>query len=215
MGCTCKADVHWPIDGSLRDGKGACNSISVFRINRGTYHDADLEGVTFAIFNFFPPKLSTGAWQMGLALEHSAADNQAAAVETIVRGVEGGPFAAAGYMVGDYMGSDRAWVRYDTGERSFGEVEGRGRFVFQPTLDISGKPVLASNAMFAFAEGYKIGRSQGNIHSFGKSFAVDYGEFGTFSFNDETTGVEREFRPSRITAVYGDVTTPRAPSAPH
>ena len=207
MGCTCKGDVHWPIDGSLRDGTGACASVAVFRIEQGTYHGADLGDATFAIFNYFPPKISTGPWQMGVVVDRGAEDAQIAAIETVVRGVEGGPFGAAGFMVGDYMGTDLAWVRYDSGERPYGEIEGRGHFVFRPTLDRAGEPVLAPNAMFAFSEGYKIGRAQGSLRSFGKGFSVDYGEFGTFSFNDEITGVEREFRPNRITAVYGELGT--------
>lgn len=209
MGCTCKADVHWPIDGSLRDGTGACDSIAVFSIDGGDYRGANLRGITFALFNYFPPKISTGAWQMGVVVDYDAEDSQVAAIETIVRGVEGGPFGAAGYMVGDYIGTDLAWVVYSNGERPYGQIEGRGHFVFRPTLDGAGEPVPASNAMFAFSEDYKIGRAEGNLRSFGKAFSVDYGEFGTFSFNDETTGVEREFRPSRITAVYGEAGAPR------
>jgi len=209
MGCTCKRDVHWPIDGSLRDRNGACDSVAVFLLSSGVYHGSDLAGVTFAAFNYFPKKISSGNWQMGIVMDRKAGDAQVAAVEAIVRGVEGGPFGATGHMVGDFMGTDLAGVEYSSGERPYGNVEGRGHFVFRPTLDSAGEPVQAPNAMFVFAEGYKIGRAQGNIRAFGKTFSVDYGEFGKFSFNDEITGIEREFRPSRITAVYGEAGTPK------
>jgi len=211
MGCTCKRDVHWPIDGSLRDGTGACKSAAVFRLEDGDYHGEALDSLTFAIFNFFPQKISSGDWQVGVVVDRSASDLQTAGIEAIVRGVEGGPFGAVGFMVGDYMGTDLASVRYLERGSLCGDIEGRGNFVFQATLDNAGQPVLAPNGMFAFAEGYKIGRAQGNVRAFGRACAVDYGEFGTFSFNDETTGVERGFRPSRITAVYGDARTRKRP----
>jgi hypothetical protein len=211
MACTCTGDVHWPIDGSLRDGTGACESVAVFRLDSGDYHGEALDGLTFAIFNFFPTKLSSGSWEMGIVVDQSAGDVRTAGIEAIVRGVEGGPFGAVGFLVGDYLGTDLAGVRYLEGGSPYGDIEGRGRFVFQPTLDSEGQPVLAPNGMFAFAEGYKIGRAQGKVRAFGRAFAVDYGEFGRFSFNDETTGVEREFRPSRITAVYGDARAVKQP----
>jgi hypothetical protein len=202
MGCTCTAQVHWPIDGSMNDRNGACDSVSVFRITTGTYADEDLTGLKFAVLNFFPARLSTGTWHMGMVVDPDANDAQTTALEYIMRGIEGGPMSAVARMIGDYMGSDQGSIGYLEGERLFGAVEGRGSFTFTPTLE-DGKPILAPSAMYVFAEHYKVGRSAGRVTAFGRSFTTDYGEYGTFSFSDANTGMEREFRPSRITGVYG------------
>lgn len=202
MGCTCSGRVHWPIDGSMNDQNGACDSVSIFRFNEGFYDAIDLAGVRFAVFNFFPPKISSGNWRMGLVIDSGATDEQAAAVEPIMRGVEGGPMASVGMMIGDYMGNDRSSIGYLEGDRLFGVVEGRGNFTFRATME-NGEPVLAPNAMFVFAEDYRIGRSEGKATAFGRAFTLNYGEYGRFSFNSNNTGMEREFRPSRIAGVYG------------
>lgn len=202
MGCTCTSQVHWPIDGSMRDSNGACESISVFRISEGFYWESDLSGVKFAVLNVFPAKLSTSSWVMGIIVDEEASPVQEAAIEAMMRGVEGGPMTSLRGMIGEYMGTDRGGIGYLDGESLFGAIEGRGSFTYKPSL-VDGKPVPAPSAMWTFADEYKVGRSQGRITAFGRNFALDYGEYGRFSFNNEHTGMEREFRPSRITGVYG------------
>lgn len=202
MGCTCRSQVHWPMDGSMRDSNGACDSISIFRVSEGFYWDSDLAGAKFAVLNVFPPKLSTASWSMGIVVNDELSPVQGAAIEAMMRGVEGGPMSSLRGMIGEYIGTDRGGVGYLEGPSLFGAVEGRGSFTYTPEL-VDGKPVPAPSAMWTFADEYKIGRSKGRITAFGRNFSVDYGEYGRFSFNNEYTGMEREFRPSRITGVYG------------
>lgn len=203
MGCTCKSEVHWPIDGSMSDRNGACRSVSVFRFDDGLYEDADLTGVKFALVNFFPERISKGDWQMGIVADSKASDAQASAVQDILRGEEGGPFSSVASMIGDFIGMDRGVIGYTQGEHPSADLGGRGSFNFHPTL-VDDEPVLAPNAMFVFAEQYRIGRSIGKASVFGVNFALDYGEFGLFSFSSDNTGMEREFRPTRIAGVYGE-----------
>ena len=204
MGCTCTSQVHWPIDGSMRDGNGACESVSVFRINEGFYWDLDMAGAKFAVVNVFPQKLSTGAWHMGMIVDDRCSMGQIAGVEGMMRGTEGGPMSAVASMVGDYIGTDQASIGYLEGAHLFAAIEGRGSFTFSPTI-VDGEPLPAPSAMWVFAEDYQVGRSNGRITAFGRNIAMNYGEYGRFSFNNEYTGMEREFRPSRIAGVYGRV----------
>lgn len=204
MGCTCTSEVHWPIDGSMRDRNGACESVSVFRIHEGFHWDSDMAGVKFAVVNVFPKKLSTSAWHMGVIVDVGLSLGQMNGVEGMMRGTEGGPMSAVAGMIGEYIGTDQGGVGYLEGNHLFAAIEGRGSFTFSPTI-VDGEPLRAPSAMWVFAEDYKIGRSDGRITAFGRNIAMSYGEYGRFSFNNEYTGMEREFRPSRISGVYGKV----------
>lgn len=210
MACTCTREIHWPMDGSMSDANGACSSCSVFRIETGDYWGENLAGLMFAVFNFFPPKISTGDWQMGIVLEESVTDQQAAAVEAVMRGREGGSMAAVAGLIGDYIGTDQGSIGWLEGDRPYVAVEGRGRFTFFPTRR-EGQPIPAPNAMWAFAEHYEIGRAQGHLSAFGHAFQADYGEYGKFSFNANNTGMEREFRPSRLGGLFGGTRPPGNP----
>lgn len=202
MGCTCSRDIHWPIDGSLSDANGACRSVSVFRLGSGEFGRYDLSGLKFAVFNFFPPKISSGDWQMGVVVDDHASDGQVACVESIMRGQEGGPMSSLAELIGDYIGTDRASIGLLEGLGKMAAIEGRGHFAFFPTLQ-DGRPVPAPSAMWTFAEHYEIGRSDGTLSGFGVTWSAEYGEYGQFSFNSEMTGMEREFRPGRLGGIYG------------
>lgn len=208
MGCTCTRDVHWPIDGSLSDANGACRSVSAFRIAEGNYWEADLAGMSFAVFNFFPPKISSGDWQMGIVIVERASNQQVAGIEAIMRGTEGGPMSAVASLIGEYIGTDHGSIGWLEGERPYVAIEGRGHFTFFRTM-VDGKPAPAPSAMWTFAEGYEIGRSEGRLSAFGRSFQTAYGEYGRFSFHSENTGMEREFRPSRLGGLFGRENPPR------
>ena len=124
--------------------------------------------------------------------------------EIVASGRLGRPMSAVASMVGDYIGTDQASIGYLEGAHLFAAIEGRGSFTFSPTI-VDGEPLPAPSAMWVFAEGYKVGRSEGRVTAFGRHINMDYGEYGRFSFNNEYTGMEREFRPSRIAGVYGRV----------
>lgn len=202
MACTCTRDVHWPIDGSLSDSNGACTSVTAFRIREGHYWDSDLSGMKYAVFNFFPARISTGDWQMGVVLEEDAGYGQTMGIEAIARGTEGGPMSALAGLIGEYIGTDRGAIGWLEGERPYLAIEGRGHFTFFPTL-VDGVPVQAANSMWVFAEQYRIGRAEGRLTAFGRTLSAAYGESGTFSFTSENTGMEREFRPSRLGGIFG------------
>lgn len=202
MGCTCSRQIHWPIDGSLSDANGACNSVSVFRFTEGQFGRADLTGVKFAVFNFFPPRISSGDWQMGIVIHDDASDAQSACVESIMRGQEGGPLSSLAELIGDYIGTDRGSIGLLEGLGRMAAIEGRGHFAFFPSLK-AGQPIPAPSAMWTFAEHYEIGRSDGTLTAFGIQWSADYGEYGQFSFSSKNTGMEREFRPGRLGGIYG------------
>lgn len=189
--CSCTRETHWPIDGSLSDAAGECSSVAVFDVENGSFDDTDLSGVQFAIYNFFPPKLSTGYWNVGLVVDRDASDDQATAIERIVNGTSGGPFAATAFMVGEYFGMDRADIDYLAEGTPSANVDGRSAF----KLEVS--DASAPNAMFPFASEFRVGRTIGKNKAFGFTWEAGYGESGRFSFSNETMAVEAGWRTGR------------------
>lgn len=183
--------MHWPIDGSMSDFNGACSGVAVFWVNEGFHLDADLSGIAFAIYNFFPPKMSSGDWHTGLVADAAATDEQALAVEQIISGRHGGPFAAVAGLVGEYLGREHAEIRFGGTERPSVWIDRRGSFRFEPSLDASGDPVTVNHAMYPFANGFVIGTTSGEHYAFGETWEPGYGEYARFEFSSETLAMEQ------------------------
>jgi len=175
----------------MSDSNGACSGVAAFWIQEGFHSDADLAGIAFAVYNFFPPRMSSGEWHTGLVVDTVAVDEQALAIEQIISGREGGPFAAVAGLVGEFLGREHAEIRFAGGNTPSVGIDGRDTFRFEPTLDGSGMPVLAPNATYPFARDYVIGRTTGEHYAFGETWPAAYGEYAKFKFSDETLGVEK------------------------
>lgn len=191
--CSCSGQIHWPVDGTMNDSNGACKGVAAFWIQQGFHADTDLSGVAFALYNFFPPKISSGDWNRGLVVTNVVSDEQALAVERIVSGRAGGPFEAVASLVGEYLGFEHAEIVFSGGNTPSVWIDGRGGFRFEPTLDPDGSPVAAARAMFPFAKDFVVGRTSGEHYAFGEKWTPAYGEYGRFAFDNETMGVEHGF----------------------
>ena len=58
----------------------------------GNLDDTDLSGVNLGLVNLFPSNLTSGNWKLGIFVDENASDEQANALERIVKGEEGGVF---------------------------------------------------------------------------------------------------------------------------
>jgi hypothetical protein len=192
--CTCKSDTHWPIGGTMSDSNGPCNGCAIFTVD-GTFHDIDLNGIQFAIYNMFPARLSEGEWIVGLVVGKGADDDQAQSIERIITGANGGPFATFSGMVGEYLGKDMAPVELILGNRISASVGGRTNVRFEPSMNDDGTPVEGRNAMYPFTNGFRIGKGTGRSMAFGVGFEANHGELATFAFTDETLAMEAGFGP--------------------
>lgn len=190
--CTCPTTTHWPIDGSMSDTTGACTSCSVFAVD-GSFSDIGLSGIHFAIYNYFPQRLSEGEWVVGLVVGEGATDDQAQSIERIVTGAAGGPFATTKDMVGEYLGMDVAKVELILGERVAASVDGRTTFRYEPVYKPDGSIVEGANAMFPFAHDFRVGKAEGRSMAYGVGFDANHSELANFAFTDESMGVETGF----------------------
>jgi hypothetical protein len=68
-----------------------------------------------------PPVMSEGNWRVGVFLDETASDSQAAQLGTVLSGQAGGPPAMLGPLIGEMLGVEKARITYSQ--------DGRGHHV--------------------------------------------------------------------------------------
>ncbi|MGC0327267.1 hypothetical protein RKD23_000257 [Streptomyces sp. SAI-170] len=188
-GCSCAVLCSCPYDGRPRDTKGGteCLGTAVFHVANGNLDDLDLSDVDFAFYNHFPSNLSSGNWKVGLVVDSTASDEQAAALERILSGREGGPFGQLSQFYGEYLGMERASVSLTGGDSPGLTVEGKTELSYQPLTGPDGSSTKIKNAMFGFAPEFEVGTTTGRSNAFGLSYEASYGETADYVFSSEET----------------------------
>jgi hypothetical protein len=180
--CNCVGLCPCPVDGTPTAENGQCKGGAAFAITEGNLDDTDLGGVNFALYNFFPANITSGNWKVGIVVDDGASTEQAAAIERIISGEEGGPFAEFKPLIGDYAGMERASIDVSDGSVT---IAGRSEWTFEPFTGPDGSPTVVRGAMFAFAPEYKVGRTTGHSNAFGLEFDSSYGEQAEFVYSTE------------------------------
>lgn len=184
--CNCNGLCPCPVDGAPTSADGQCRGVGVFHVADGNLDDVDLSGVNIALINHFPSNLTAGGWQLGIMVDDSANDEQAAACERILKGEEGGPFADFAALTDEWLGMERGSVSFSDGDRPTASVRGV-EFGFEPLPgpEGSGTQTTVRNAAFGFAEEFKVGKSGGHFDSLGIEFDAKYGETADYEFASE------------------------------
>ena len=203
--CSCNLICPCPADGPPTSADGQCRGVGVFQIADGNLDDTDLSGTTVALVNHFPSNLTAGNWKLGIVVDESASDEQANAIEQIVSGKEGGPFADFAALTDEWLGMERGGVSVSNGDRPTGTIEGTD-FSFEPVngdrptgtiegTDFSFEPLpgpegsnaqtTVKNAAFGFAPEFRVGKSSGHFNVHGIEFDAIYGETADYEFASE------------------------------
>jgi hypothetical protein len=182
--CNCQLICPCPIDGPPTGPDGTCRGLAVFHVRKGSLDQTDLSGTTFAFCNLFPSNLSAGNWKFGVIVDEAASDEQAQALERILHGDEGGPFADFAPLFGEWLGVERAPVSFSDGDKPSAKV-GKASMTFEPLEGPAGGHTTVKNAMFGFAPEFRVGRAPGHSDWFGLDFDGVYGETADFEFASE------------------------------
>ena len=185
--CNCAGICPCPVDGPPATENGECLGALVFDIKEGDLDGTDLSGTTAGLYNHFPSNLTAGNWTVGLVID-AATDDQARALEAIFKGEEGGPFGEFAGLISTVAGVERGKITVTGGDQPSASIEGKTEFSFEPFTGGDGLPTTVSNAMFGFAQTYKIGKGSGHSDAFGLSFDARYGESAEFEFSTEMAG---------------------------
>ncbi len=113
---TCSCDFVCPcILGQMaaRPTKGSCTFAMTMQIERGSYGNVPLDGVTFIVLGYTPEEMGKGNWSVGLVVDERASAEQCEAVSSIASGTAGGPMALLSGLIGKFLGVERSPIRLE------------------------------------------------------------------------------------------------------
>lgn len=186
-GCTCHLLCPCPVDAPPTSDDGQCHGVGVFQIADGNLDDTDLSGINLGLVNLFPSNLTSGNWKLGIVVDENASDEQANALERIVKGEEGGVFEQFAALTDDWLGMERGRVTFSDGDTPSASFGGDPTaFEPLPGPEGSNTQTTVKNAMFGFAEEFRVGHARGTVSVFGMDFETIYGESADYEFSSET-----------------------------
>jgi hypothetical protein len=184
--CSCHLLCPCPVDGPPTSDDGQCHGIGVFQIADGNLDDTDLSGVNLGLVNLFPSNLTAGNWKLGIVVDEGASDEQANALERIVKGEEGGVFEQFAALTDEWLGMERGAVTFSDGDQPTASIADNTT-TFEPLAGPEGSntQTTVKNAAFGFAEEFRVGHAPGEVSVFGMDFRTTYGETADYEFSSE------------------------------
>ena len=88
----CNCDYGCPCNYNALPTTGDCEGGWTWHIERGTYGDVPLDGLTLALFADWPGAIHEGNGKAMAFIDEQGDDAQRKALETLVRGEQGGPW---------------------------------------------------------------------------------------------------------------------------
>ena len=90
-----------------------CRVLLAFNITGGDVEGVDVGGVGAAMVVDAPKVMTDGNWRVGLYISDSASDEQTEALGKVFSGQLGGPPAALGPLLGEFLGVEKAPMDFD------------------------------------------------------------------------------------------------------
>jgi hypothetical protein len=90
VGCNC--DYGCPCNFNAPPTSGDCEGGWVWRIDKGRFDDVELDGLTLAVFADWPEAIHESGGKAVAFYDERADERQRGALETLLRGGEGGPW---------------------------------------------------------------------------------------------------------------------------
>jgi hypothetical protein len=110
--CSCFTPCPCTVSLALGADNDYCRVVLGFNISSGEVDGVDVSGVGVALVGDTPKVMTDGNWKLGLFIADSASDEQAEALGQVFSGALGGPPAALGPLLGEFLGVERAPVEF-------------------------------------------------------------------------------------------------------
>ena len=160
---TCSCDFVCPCilgQMAVRPSKGSCIFAMAMQVERGSFGDVPLNGLTFIVLGMTPEEMGKGNWSVGLVIDERATAAQRDAIAAIASGAAGGPMAALSGLIGNFLGVEQATIRMEQDGKTFTvaagtlvEMAGQGAMGIDPNasepmyLENTGHPVSSRLAV--------------------------------------------------------------------
>jgi hypothetical protein len=179
--CDCTQICPCAVDEAPTGRDGQCHGVIVANIAQGSLDGTDLSGTKVALGYFSPGKISDGHLRLGLVIDEAASDEQAAALERIFSGQEGGMFGEFAALSERWLGIERRSIAFSDGEEPSATI-GDTKVSFAAFRGPDGNVTTARNAAFGLAAEYTLGKSSGSSGVLGETFDANYGEAAQFEW---------------------------------
>ncbi len=114
---TCSCDYVCPCISSnlaARPTQGWCVVALVQHIDQGQFNDVTLDGLNFVVVARTPEEMGKGNWSVGLIVDERANAEQKDALTAIGSGQAGGPMAALGPLIGNFLGVESRAIKVES-----------------------------------------------------------------------------------------------------
>src|SRR5579864_8870248 len=179
----CNCDVVCPCtwSGLSRPATNdRCMVLLGFHVERGEIEGVDVSGLTFGVVADAPKQMTDGAWRVGVLIDATASDDQAAKLQGVATGELGGPMAALAPLIGEVLGIERVPITFETADgvsrARFGDV---ADVEVEAVWSIEGKEMTLGNVPHPANSTLIISPStRAHVSAFG----VEFGAPGTSGF---------------------------------
>jgi hypothetical protein len=110
---------------AVRPSKGSCTFAMAMQVERGSFGDVPLSGLTFIVLGMTPEEMGKGNWSVGLVIDERATPAQRDAITAIASGAAGGPMAPLSGLIGKFLGAEQAPIRIDRDGKKFTVTAGK------------------------------------------------------------------------------------------
>jgi hypothetical protein len=149
-----------------------CRVVFAFNLTSGNVDGVDVGGVGAALIVDAPKLMTEGDWNVGLFIDELASDEQAEALTQVFSGALGGPPAALGPLIGEFLGVERAPYEWGESGRTHSLTVGAG--VDMEVEDVvsfgspSDTPAQVTKIFYPFGSTITIARAKhGNVNAMG------------------------------------------------
>ena len=108
--CSCEVPCPCTVSMDLGADLDYCRVVLAFNLTGGDVNGVDVGGTKVAMVADAPKVMTEGNWKVGLIID--ASDEQAEALTQVFSGALGGPPAALGPLLGEFLGVERAEIDY-------------------------------------------------------------------------------------------------------
>lgn len=111
--CSCETPCPCTVSMDLGADLDYCRVVLAFNIASGDVDGVDVSGTGAAMVVDAPKVMTDGGWKVGLYISDSASAEQAEALGNVFSGQLGGPPAALGPLMGEFLGVERASLDFN------------------------------------------------------------------------------------------------------
>ncbi|MEX0663274.1 MAG: DUF1326 domain-containing protein [Acidimicrobiia bacterium] len=112
--CTAICPCTWSNLGHKATRDDYCRFALAFDVENGDVEGVDLSGTSFVMIADTPPNMADGNWRVGVIIDDGANEEQVGKLGQVISGELGGPPAALGPLLGEFLGIERGPISIES-----------------------------------------------------------------------------------------------------